>query len=607
MRKPFAPYSQSLKTRLFTFFILLATLPTLTIGLFSYAVANDAIQDKASNFTHQVVYQTANNLEQLLRGVDDVSLQLVAMDEISQLWGMLRNADDDADMEEAARLRARLRSVVDNVIASRTDIIGVNVLYRDDQTVLVYGEPLLSLDTYATDPLYLKALGAGNAPVWSATYRNPNNIVTYTHVCTLTRRLIDSQTGEVIGALLIGVKEFSLADTYAYLDLGPSGTTFIMDSTGYIVSDRNKNRLETIASDPFVFDILRNRGPERTFTSHLGKEKVLVSYETITNAGWHLVSVVPFSYLTKEIQRNGLLTMQVAFLFIGVAVALGLMVSWGIFKPIKALHRTMEAMEQGALTVRTEPVGNNEITHLAHSFNRMAERIDYLIHQVYEFRLMKQESEIRALHAQINPHFLYNTLTLIDGVAMQNGQKEIAEIVQILADIFRYSTSGDDYATLEEELYQARQYLTIQTLRSGGRFHYTIDADTPVLQCIIPKLLLQPIIENAIKHGLDKKRDQRFLSIRAAADGDDGVRITVRDNGSGMDDAQIRQVREQLDAADMKGYWADGDTSHIGIRNVHNRIRNSYGEPWGLTVNSIDGIGSEVVLRIGKTLGGVVA
>ena len=441
----------------------------------------------------------------------------------------------------------------------------------------------------------------------SSTYRNPNAIVTYTHVCALTRRLIDSQTGDVIGVLVIGVKEFSLADTYSYLDLGPSGTTFIMDDAGSIVSDKNKNRLETIAPDPFVTDILRNKGPERTFTSRLGREKVLVSYETITNAGWHLVSVVPFSYLTKEIQATGLLTMQVGFLFMGIAVALGILVSWGIFKPIEALHRTMEAMEQGDLTVRTEPVGNNEITHLAYSFNRMAERIDYLIHQVYEFRLMKQESEIRALHAQINPHFLYNTLTLIDGVALQNGQKEIAEIVQILADIFRYSTSGDDYATLEEELYQVRQYLTIQTLRSGGKFHYAIDADESVMQCVVPKLLLQPIVENAIKHGLDKKREQSFLSIHAVAEGTDGVRITVRDNGSGMDEAQIRLVREQLDTADMKDYWADEEESHIGIRNVHNRIRNSYGEAWGLTVNSIDGIGSEVVLRIGRTMGGVVS
>lgn len=606
MRKPFVPYSQSLKTRLVTFFILLVTIPTITIGVFSYAVSKRAIEDKASNFTHQIVYQTANNLEQLLRGVEDVSLQLVAMDEISQLWTLLHEPENTDMMTDAFLLEERLSSVVDNLIASRTDIIGVNVLYKDEKTALVYGEPLLSLASYGTDPLYLGALGVGNAPNWSSTYRNPNAIVTYTHVSTLTRRIIDKQTGAVIGVLLIGVKEFSLADTFSYLDLGPSGTTFIMDGVGHVVSDLNKGRLELMATEPFIREILENDGPERTLSSYLGNDKVLVSYETIANTNWYLVSVVPFHYLIKEIQDNGLLTMQVALGFVVIAVILGLMVSWSIFKPVEALHRNMEAMEQGDLSVRTEPVGNNEITHLAHSFNRMAERIDYLINQVYEFRLMKQESEIRALHAQINPHFLYNTLTLIDGVALQNGQKEIAEIVQVLAEIFRYSTSGDDYATLDEELYQVSQYLTIQTLRSGGKFQYAVETEESVRNCVVPKLLLQPIVENAIKHGLDKKREQSSLHINAREDGS-GVRITIRDNGSGMDEAQIKLIRDMLGAADMKEYWADEDNSHIGIRNVHNRIRNCYGDEWGLSVNSIDGIGSEVVLHIGRKISGVVA
>lgn len=601
MRTVSVPYSQSLKTRLITFFILLVTIPTLTIGIFSYAVSNQAIEEKVSNFTHQIVVQTANNLEQLLNGVEDVSLQLVAMDEISLLWSRLEATEDSAETdEEMVRLQERIRSVIDNLIASRTDIIGVNILYRDETTALVYGEPLIDLKSFSTDPVYLAALGAGRAPIWSSTYRNPNTIATYTHISTLARRIIDSQSGRVIGVMLIGIKEFAMADTFSYLDLGPSGTTFIIDSEGRIVSDLNKRRLETIANEPYIREILGNNGPERTFSSSVSGDKILVSYETLPSTSWYLVSVVPFNYLVSEIRANSWLTIQVALGFIVVAVLLGLMVSWSIFRPIETLHRNMEAIEKGDLTVRTAPVGNNEITHLAHSFNRMAERIDYLINQVYEFRLMKQESEIRALHAQINPHFLYNTLTLIDGVALENGQKEIADIVQILADIFRYSTSGDDFATIDEELYHVSRYLTIQTLRSGGKFHYEIQADDDIRDCIVPKLLLQPIVENSIKHGLDKKLENSNLLIIAKSEGADGIRITIRDNGAGMDEQQIVQIREALAEADLKDYWSDADNSHIGIRNVHSRIRNCFGDAWGLSVNSIDGIGSEFVLRIGR-------
>jgi two-component system sensor histidine kinase YesM len=587
--------NHSLKNQLILYFILLVTIPSFVIGLFSYIVSSNAIEEKISSYSRQIVRQTANQISMLLNDIENISLQIVTMDEISEIARLRRQGQNVPELEES------MRSIISKVIASRTDIVGVNIIFPNSLESMVFGEPLIEFSENSPDNMLNELSTTLTESTWSTTYRNPNPIVTYTYISTFSRPIIDELTGETIAVLLIGVKEFALADTYSYLDIGPSGFSLIVDGQGTTVSDLDKTSLGRNSNLLLVDKALSDNNPEQTFAGVHNGERVLVAYEKIAQSGWYLISSVPYSYLLQEVSENGTLTLQVSFGFVIVAIILALLISRHIFRPIDQLNSSIKALGKGKLSTRVKLRGQNEITELAASFDKMAARIETLINEVYESRLMKQEAEIKALHAQINPHFLYNTLALIDGMALQNGQTAIAEVTQILSDIFRYSTSGQDQAQLKEELYQSEQYLKIHALRHRGKFEYEIRTDESIADCVVPKLLVQPIVENAIRHGLDNRLGHNRLIIETKRADADTIEVTIRDNGSGFSKSKLTEIRQQLNQADteIRSEQRSQDRDHIGMINVHKRIVNYFGSSYGLMINSIPGIGAEVTLRLG--------
>ncbi len=244
------------------------------------------------------------------------------------------------------------------------------------------------------------------------------------------------------------------------------------------------------------------------------------------------------------------------------------------------------------------PKEKNEITRLAIGFNSMIDRIEKLITKNYESQLMKQEAQISALQSQINPHFLYNTLAVIDGMALKNDQKEIAEVSELLGDIFRYSTSGLETATISDELAQTRKYLQIQQYRKKDNLEFEIIADESVGDNVVPKLLLQPIVENAIIHGLDMRRGLGRISVEVKAK-EETIIIAINDNGMGMDEETLNTLVKSLEIEeDMQYYFGDRKIKSIGLSNVHNRIRNYFGPDYGMSLSSRKKYGTFVELRL---------
>lgn len=582
----------SLKIRLIFSFFILVTIPSTIIGVFSYLVSYAAIEDKINRYSSQVVMQTANNLEGLLRNVEDISLQIVSLKIIGEHHKL-----DEKDTSASLALENQIRGLLGNVISSRNEIVGVNILYEESNKVLVYGEPLVDLETYKTSSIYHSTIQAPSDPFWMRTYKNPNNGVTYTHIATCSRKIIDKDSGDLIGVLVIGVKEFSIADTYSYLDLGPNGYSFIIDKEGYVVSELNKRLLSQHSKDDYIKDIVGNRHKTPVFKTDIKGEEFLVAYSEVSYADWIMISVVPYRYLMQEIRQYGFLTFEISILFVVLATVISLLISYSIFNPVEKLNQNMKEIEKGNLSIRTPIKGQHEIAQLSSRFNKMAEQIDYLINQVYVFKLMKNEAEIHALQAQINPHFLYNTLTVIDGMAMKSGNKDISEVSQLLASIFRYSTSGGDYATLQAEMEQIESYMKLQAIRRDSKFSYLVEIEETVRQYLMPKLLLQPIIENAFVHGIDDQRNNSFIHVKAGLK-DACIEIVVRDNGCGIDEVELEALNIKLHEVEDQGYWQNNADGHIGIVNVHQRIKNFSGDAYGIRLKSIAGVGTEVVLAM---------
>jgi two-component system sensor histidine kinase YesM len=585
----------SIKWKLVISFFLMSIIPLAAIGIISYVSSYKTIEDKISIYSQQILIQTAGKMDNMLRNIENISLQIVSSNEIQDRLTRY----DNTDREEKESLSAEIEQKLSNIISTRNDIVGVNILMKNSNNVIVSGETFVNRSQYKSSTIYNLASQSGEKLVWTGALKNENEMATYTYITTLTRNIKSLYTGEDLGVLVIGVKEFALADTYSYIDLGPTGFVFIIDQNGNVVSHLQKNTITKPAMYSFINRVLgQPEDRERTFSAEVDGKKCLVSYTISEVTGWHMVSVVPYDYLMDRTREIGEITLGTSILILIIAILLSFFISLSISRPVEKLVRAMKKVEEGDLSVNVDFKNRNEIERLGESFNKMINNINYLIKRVYEAEIVKKEAEIRALQSQINPHFLYNTLAIIDGIASTKGEKEISRISQALGDIFRYSISGSKFATVEEEIKNVKLYLSIQEIRHSERFKSIFEVDDNVKGCVIAKLIVQPIVENAVIHGIERKRGQVYVKVLAKAQ-DSNLLIAVEDNGIGINKDELKILMEEINSADSFFRRSNQNRRyHIGIDNVNRRIKLYYGGEYGLKIESEEGRGTRVLMTI---------
>jgi two-component system sensor histidine kinase YesM len=252
------------------------------------------------------------------------------------------------------------------------------------------------------------------------------------------------------------------------------------------------------------------------------------------------------------------------------------------------LDIAVRQVETGNLNIEVETDSNDEIGRLTRGFNDMVKRIDFLIHQVYQFRIKEKEFDLQALQAQLNPHFLYNTLSAISWMGRRHKIMEIPEISEALARFYRLTlNNGNNIISIEEEIEQARAYLEIKKIRYGNRLSYLLEVDDNLKKHKTIKLILQPFIENAILHGMYNEERELTIIVRAQYI-EDYVELTIKDNGMGISEEKLKTLLAK-EAPEQKGY---------GISNVDKRIKMYFGESFGISFSSTVGVGTSVTLKI---------
>ena len=273
-----------------------------------------------------------------------------------------------------------------------------------------------------------------------------------------------------------------------------------------------------------------------------------------------------------------------------ITLALGLSFSRIFTRKIEELTRNMDQVNHGSREVTVSSDSEDEVGILINSFRRMMDEINRLIDEVYVNKIALKEYELKALQAQINPHFLYNTLSMMNWMAIRSGQMEISKVTLALSTFYRTALSkGEDMVTVETCIRNMEAYLEIQLTMHDHNFTVEWETDPDIKNEKMPKLLLQPVVENAIEHGIDEKEEgdkKLFLSFKGQ--GDD-VEIIVRDNGTGME----QEKAETLVTYQAKGY---------GLKNVNDRIRLLYGESYGIQIYSAPGEGTNVIMRFPKEI-----
>ena len=370
------------------------------------------------------------------------------------------------------------------------------------------------------------------------------------------------------------------------VSIGQRGYCFLMDDAGNIIYHPQQQ---------LIYAGLKSEDTEALAALEDGAyadDTVIYSVASVGESGWRAVGV---SYVDELVNRNVNDMIRLSLWLAAVVLAVAVLTSWLlsrlIGKPLRGLASAMESFESDADHFTYRPVGGTrEVQELSDSFEHMVLRIQELMTTVREEEVNLRKTELKALQAQINPHFLYNTLDSIAWMCEQGRNADAVKMVHALARLFRISISrGHELIPIAKEIEHAESYLQIQMYRYKNQFTYAFDVDPDCLGYYCNKITLQPIIENAITHGLDLMVEEGRIDVRVRSDGEDIV-FSVQDNGVGMSEEQIEATMRQEPT----------DRTGIGIRNVNDRLKIYFGRGYGLHITSEPDVGTCVEIRMPK-------
>ena len=494
----------------------------------------------------------------------------------------LASAPGEADPALSSRVLQLLNTTAD----IRQEIAAIALL-SPDHTVL-FGDPSALLNPYAdyTNASWYTGALASPGDVFVSSSHVENLIEgRYQWVVSFAKAVLD-ENGQPSGVLLVDLNYQVIDAICANIELGNRGYIFLIDGSGEILwhpqqqlinaNLKEENVQEVMAHGPGTLSLMTDEG-QKLYISHCSD-----------STGWTAVGV---AYPDELLQSADLIYRQyiaIGGLAILVAFLISVLISRAITNPLRKLATTMQVVEQGDFTTRSQVHSNNEIGQLGDSFNHMIATIQDLMEQQKRIEEQKRKSEWNLLQAQIKPHFIYNTLDSIIWMSHAGRNEEVVEMTSALAQLLRNSIgSGKEIITLNEELAHIESYLVIQKMRYREKLRFEMDIDPETRSYRIPRLVLQPLVENAIYHGIKVKEHGGTVRVTSMLD-EDQLLITVEDDGAGMTPEQLAHIYDQKES--------DESSSKIGVYNVNERLQFYFGADFGLKFFSEPEKGTTVML-----------
>ena len=397
----------------------------------------------------------------------------------------------------------------------------------------------------------------------------------------------DLQTYKPIGYIRFGLKRNYIEKMAKNINFGSDGSV--------VIFDENLNKISGIAHDSVLSKLLKEKPSIGNFSYSEGKNEYTAVHIHSDSTGWTTVGVIPLRYINKDLAGIQYLTVIIIVLTIIIGVTVSVIIAQSLILPLENTVNALEKFSRGDFAVRLKENRCDEIGKLNRIFNKAIKEINELMQKDTQSEILNKEMEFKTLQSQMNPHFLYNTLDTINWLAFKEKQTEICNLVAAISSLIRASISNKkSIITIEQELDYVKNYIYIQHIRYKDRFDIIYDIDESLLKQAVPKLIIQPIVENAIIHGIENSKNKNLLYISVKRE-NECIVIIVKDTGIGMTDEKVSELlKEPLNAE------GDEQKAHtnLGLYAVHKRIQLMYGDLYGLTVQSQAGEGTTVTLHI---------
>ncbi len=541
------------------------------------------VLNNSVTYTNQIINQVNDEIDSYINYMENISAIVTNSDSVqSYLFS-------DPQPEVLEEERQRIITQFETVRESREDIVNIAAI-SDKRVIVNSGEEELTPYVDIEETFwYQNMLQASDGIDISSSHVQNAIYSSYEWVITLSRTVENQNTNQMEGTFFIDLNYESISNLCDKNKIGDKGYVYIIDESGSIIYHPQQQLLHGGLKTEKIEEVLEAKN--NYFITDEGGESKLYTLSTSEDTGWTVVGVTYVSEVLEDFEITQMLYGIMALVLIVAVIIISNMVAKAITDPIGKLRRAMRLIEEGNFEeAEIKGLERNEIGILEKSLNNMNHKIQNLMEQnVYE-QQQKRKSEMMALQSQINPHFLYNTLDSIIWMSAGGKNEEVVDMTSALAKLFRQSISNEkEQISIRDEIQYVRNYLVIQGMRYKDKLEYSFEVDPAMLEVKIIKFALQPLVENAIYHGLKYKEEKGHLTIRGYIEGEKAI-IEVIDDGVGMTEEALANVFKEKPT----NYKSNG----VGTVNVQKRLQLYYGSDYGLSFRSAKGAGTIATVKI---------
>ncbi|MCJ8010436.1 sensor histidine kinase [Paenibacillus sp. KQZ6P-2] len=566
-------FNFNLKKKFFLIFLVSSIIPITSFIAYSYFSTRDLITKQSYSSLNETLNQINLNIENRLEYYHKLSDSLY-MD------SQLRNYLSNNYLEAFYYLDAfnYINSTLSTMLTLNSKIQGITI-YTDNKTFYSDGVFVKYMEDIP-ERVKQEALQAAGDTI----YMQLQDEESLDYHITLARSLSYFSLTHPYGILTINIDNDEIYSLIKQESVNKS--IYIIDESGTIITAGDKEMVSQSLYDTFPIEDQLQASSGR-FEEDIDGQKCFFLFKQLSN-GWKSVITVPYSQLMEDAEKSTERIIWISILTIAASIILIHITTKLITKRIEQLLQQIRKVERGDFEVSIQSTSRDEIAQLSFAFNKMASKIQELIHDVYVKEISMKEAELTTLQAQINPHFLYNTLASISSLAIKEGDMQVYQMVNHLSKYYRISLNkGKRIILIEQEINLVKNYISIQEIRFKGMLRMHYDLDETLFQLSTIKLILQPFVENCINHAIWNESGINII-VKLKSYGDD-ILLQIIDDGMGMTPANLEKALKKT-----------SNNSGYGINNVDERIKLTYGESYGVEIFSRLGIGTSVTVRIPK-------
>ena len=566
----------SIRKKMMVVFVVLITVTGIGIASLFAIVFRYGYSSLSQIYLNDINEQTTNNLENNIQKIEDINVQILSSQVIQSKLKIVN--EKCLDSYDLAQCRQKIERELSNWALYASYVVSVSVISREGIEFAVK-----KIETggtqfgFAEDEIY----EANGSSLWGITGEK-------NRIC-VAKAILDFDTMKPAGYINIVYENSYLSDILADNSSKYSGASYVVNTHGRIMV-ANK---EGYVGENFPVKLSDLRASNTSRYDMFSSTQAFYFVGNEMPNGWSLVQTVSVKEFNKEMNHLIVLAAGIVLLVLGISLGFVWYVTSRIAYPAKELMESMKTLAKDNEYPRVKIVSNDEIGMIGLEYNKMAENIETLIEKVYKMELTQKQAELEFLQMQINPHFLYNALDTISWMALAKGNMDVSEMTIALAELLRATIKKESFVTLREEMNTVKDYLLIQQERFGDKISAEYFVEEDAYSCMVPNFILQPVIENAIIHGLEPKIEKGKVSINISIQ-DEFLTFLVEDNGVGMDETEILDLYKKCRENNTK--------QSIGLKNVYRRLLLCYGEASMLKIESKKEQGTRISFLIPRNI-----